>query len=325
MTRKISEKCHRRSGSRSHPRSNRRCADASEAVIRCLNAALQRKFRRCAARRPGVGASLTGLARLLGIVLVSLPFVATRAAEPAPRVLLLGEVHDNAAGHAARLAWLRTTITERKLRPALAMEQFDRERQPLLDQALADCRDADCVIAKAGQGSWDWPLYRPLIQYALDEGLPLLAANVSRDDARRAMKDGLGAVLDAETRRRHHAEAPVPADIVAAQHAEIIGSHCGQLPEAVARRMVDAQVARDIWMARMVANGAAQRGSAVLIAGNGHVRRDVGVPRWLPPALAATAEVHGFVESEPVAGEFDVVHRVAPQPRPDPCEGMNPG
>jgi len=268
------------------------------------------------------GRYLGGMVVCLLLVLLpaGLALAAGTQSASAGTMLLLGEVHDNAAGHAARLALLRERVVDGGLRPAIVMEQFDRERQVALDAARADCPDADCLIAKAGQGDWDWPLYRPLIQFALDQRLPLVAANVSRDDAGRALHGGLAAVLDADTLLRHGRDGALPADIAERQFAEIVDGHCGMLPEAVARKMVNAQVARDIWMAKVLADGVAARGSAVLIAGNGHVRRDVGVPRWLPAGVAV--EVHGWIEGEAVPGEFDVGHRIAPMVRLDPCEGV---
>lgn len=233
-------------------------------------------------------------------------------------VLMLGEVHDNAAGHAARLDLLRARV-DAGLRPALVMEQFDREHQPLLDAAVSSCKDADCLIAQAGLAEWDWSLYRPLLQFALDRQLPLLAANVSRDDAAKAMRGGIAAVLDPATRARFGLDAQLPEDIEAVQLTSVMQGHCNLLPEATARKMIGAQLARDVWMARVLVDALAQHPAAVLIAGNGHVRRDVGVVRWLPAAIARTSESHGFVEGEAAPGEFDVVHVVAPQPRPDPC------
>jgi hypothetical protein len=71
----------------------------------------------------------------------------------------------------------------------------------------------------------------------------------------------------------------------------------------------------------------------VLIAGNGHVRLDQGVPLYLPPN-AALASV-GFLETRPGEkdprgyargrnGEpsYDYVWFTSPQARPDPCEAM---
>ena len=53
-------------------------------------------------------------------------------------VLLLGEVHDNPEGHAARLAMLQTRI-DAGWRPAIAMEQFDATDQTRLDAAMRRC------------------------------------------------------------------------------------------------------------------------------------------------------------------------------------------
>jgi hypothetical protein len=57
------------------------------------------------------------------------------------------------------------------------------------------------------------------------------------------------------------------------------------------------------------------------MAGNGHVRRDLGVPRWLAPAEQARAFAVGFLEQgdEPPPGAFDAVVYTPRAERPDPC------
>src|SRR5262245_9821618 len=71
-------------------------------------------------------------------------------------IVLLGEVHDNAAQQALRAAALRSLV-ERGARPALAFEQFDRERQDAIDRARRERpRDADYLIAEAGESGWNW-------------------------------------------------------------------------------------------------------------------------------------------------------------------------
>ena len=102
-------------------------------------------------------------------------------------VVLLGEVHDNTVQHALRARALRALV-ESGARPALLMEQFDRERQADLDRAMAQPgATADEVIAAAtpadaSMQGWSWPLYRPYVALALEYRLPLVAANVSRVD-----------------------------------------------------------------------------------------------------------------------------------------------
>ena len=145
------------------------------------------------------------------------------------QALLLGEVHDNAAQHALRRDLLAAMLAGGD-RPALLLEQFDREHQAALDaasQALAQPSPAaldaqtDAVV-RAGNGGpgWHWPFYRPYIRLALAHGLPIVAANVSRAEARRVMQQGLAAT---------GWRADVPADIARAQADAIEASHCGQL------------------------------------------------------------------------------------------------
>jgi hypothetical protein len=62
----------------------------------------------------------------------SLPTTQLRAGPG--QALLLGEVHDNAAQHALRRDLLAALLA-RGDRPALLLEQFDRERQAALDAA----------------------------------------------------------------------------------------------------------------------------------------------------------------------------------------------
>ena len=233
-------------------------------------------------------------------------------------VALLSEVHDNAVQHALRARALRALV-ESGARPALLMEQFDRERQADLDRVMArPGATADEVIAAAtpadaSMQGWSWPLYRPYIALALEYRLPLVAANVSRVDTRRIAADCLAA---------HGFEARVPDDLAAGQVRAIVEGHCGLIDAAQAGGLVAAQVARDQFMARAVQAHAAR--GAVLLAGNGHVRTDLGVPRWLVPATRARSVSIGMPEAgrAPGASPYDTVVATPAQPRPDPCEGL---
>jgi uncharacterized iron-regulated protein len=165
-------------------------------------------------------------------------------------LLLYGEVHDNAHHHERRLENLRALVA-RGARPALLFEPFDIERQADIDRARAAGADAQALIdaAAAPGAGWAWPLLRPLVELALQHDLPIVAANVSRAQARRVMSEGLAAQGFA---------ADVPADIARAQAALIEASHCGLVDAPTAQRMALAQVARDQAMARLVAQHAAR-------------------------------------------------------------------
>jgi len=252
-------------------------------------------------------------------VLIALALLAACAHVPPPGlrfsqpVVLLGEVHDNAAQHALRLRafedWLASGA-----RPALVMEQFDRERQPAIDRLRAQTPppDADALIAVAGGAGWQWPHYRPFVALALRYGLPIIAANVSRDEGRIVMRAGLAAT---------GFDAAIPPELLDAQASGIEASHCGAIDGAAARRLALVQVARDQAMAAAI-EAHARRG-VLLLAGNGHVRADIGVPRWLSSATRARSEAIGLLEDGAAdPGRFDHVVVTEAQPRPDPCEAM---
>ena len=228
-------------------------------------------------------------------------------------VVLLGEVHDNEAQHALRLRAFETLLAS-GARPALALEQFDRNHQPAIDQALARTPrpDADELIAAAaGAKGWQWQHYRPFITLALQYGLPIVAANVASAEARTVMRDGLAAA---------GFRTDVPEALMQAQASAIVGSHCGLVGEATARRMALAQVARDQFMAQVLQENAAR--GVVLLAGNGHVRTDVGVPHWLDAATRQRSEAIGVLEEGDDERAFDRWVLTPTQARPDPCEAM---
>jgi uncharacterized iron-regulated protein len=237
-------------------------------------------------------------------------------------IALLGEVHDNADGQRVRLAMLRRAIAA-GWRPAIAMEQFDTARQADIARARREApRDAQHVIdlAAPARSGWDWALYRPVIALALEHDLPLWAANLAGADASKIVRSGYASVFAPDRLAALGLTQPVAPDWQAAQEREIDTGHCGLLPAAMWPAMARAQFARDAVMAALLHDHAAQ--GIVLIAGNGHVRRDFGVPRWLPAADQPRVLAIGFLEADASSvgvPAFDAVVRVAPARRDDPC------
>ena len=252
-------------------------------------------------------------------------------------IALLGELHDNAEHHRQRLAVLRRAFAA-GWRPAIAMEQFDRERQVDIDRARRERpRDAQHVINLATQssgatrGNWNWDFYRPFVELALEYEVPLIAANLSSADTSKVVREGFAALFDAGQLKSLGLDQPIPLepiplDMQAAQAREIDTGHCNALPAKMLPAMARGQMARDAVMALILSQHTAvnerRTPGVVLIAGNGHVRRDIGVPRWLAPALRARTIAVGYLEhggASALEAAFDAVVRTAAAERTDPC------
>jgi uncharacterized iron-regulated protein len=250
------------------------------------------------------------------------PPIAQEARLRGDTVALLGEVHDNADAYRVRLAMLQRAVAA-GWHPALAMEQFDIERQPDIERARREApRDAQHLIdlASPSRSGWDWALLRPLVQLALDHDLPLYAANLSAADTGKVVRGGYASVFAPPRLASLGLARPVAPDWQAAQEREIDAGHCGMLPAAMWPAMARGQFARDAVMAAVLHEHG--RDGIVLIAGNGHARRDIGVPRWLPAADQPRVLAVGFLESDASSmGEhaFDAVVQVPPARRDDPC------
>ncbi|WP_308417318.1 ChaN family lipoprotein [Chitinimonas koreensis] len=233
-------------------------------------------------------------------------------------VVLLGEVHDNAAVHDFRFRALERAVAA-GWRPAIAMEQFDRERQADLDRARQERPgDADYLIEQAkpaGKSGWNWAFYRPVVALALRYDLPIVAANLSRADGAKVVREGYAAVFTPAQIAAAGLDKPLPAALFDGQREAVDRGHCGKLPASLLDGMARAQIARDVAMAEALKPYAGR--GAVLLAGNGHVRRDIGVPRWLPGSVSV-----GLLEGEN-AERYDRKLLLPAQQRPDPCAALD--
>ncbi len=252
-------------------------------------------------------------------------YVSTEAVQRAVRetnLVLMGETHDNLEHHRLQRELLGQMLATGR-RPALVMEQFDREFQSGLDAERARAGHTAESVLDAGRfdkRGWSVDGYRPLVELALQYELPLIAANVSRNDARAIVRDPAKAALP-----------PVGKPVEDALAADIERSHCGERPApALLAGMVAAQRARDLAMAQALSTQVTR--GAVLIAGGGHVRADRGAPLYMKERplvvvfLEVDAERHSlkeYLDGEfSTAKSFDFVWFTERAARPDPCADM---
>ncbi len=246
-------------------------------------------------------------------------------------VVLLGEVHDNVAQHELRVRALERLLAS-GVRPALAFEQFDRESQAAIDKARirADNESIDTrvdrIVDKAGARGWNWRLYRPYVALALQYDLPIVAANLARAQAMRIAMEGLEKGLSQEQRHALGIDR-IDFAVLRTQESEIEQGHCGRAPPDAVQAMAMAQMARDATLAQNIVPFASR--GVVLLTGNGHARRDIGVERYLPYAIRARTISVGLLEDNDEAparsASYDLAIRTPVQEREDPCKSIPNG
>jgi uncharacterized iron-regulated protein len=225
------------------------------------------------------------------------------------RYVLLGELHDNALHHQLRAVLLRLLLSD-GVPTTVVFEQIDRQHSTALqgaaERALADAAlhgsavDVEPVI-DAGQFArkgWGWPLHRPLFVAALGSGARLAGGNLSRAEATAVVRGGIDAApADVRGLLDSADSSPTGTGWTSQQQAallhEVDVGHCGALPAPMLAPMALAQRARDATLALAMVDAMKRLPAdarVVLVAGNGHLRRDFGVPHYLRVLAARDAE-----------------------------------
>ena len=185
-------------------------------------------------------------------------------------VLILGEQHDVAHHQRIHLAVAQQLVHSQHL-AALALEMASAGTST--ESLNAQASEADVQTALQWQDdAWPWTAYGPAVMAAVRAGVIVKGANLPNDRLRGAMAD---ATLD----------GLLPGPALKAQQQAIRLGHCGLLPESQIGPMTRVQIARDISMAKTIASLVQEGKTVLLLTGNGHADRALGVPLHLPPTL----------------------------------------
>jgi uncharacterized iron-regulated protein len=240
--------------------------------------------------------------------------------------VLLGEVHDNPVDHEVRARLIDALAV---VHPAIVFEQFRDGDTPIAPPAAGDSLERWLDANGFDRKGWKWPLHEPVVTAALAHARSLWGANVTRQTLMPVVMGGGADSTFPPPLRQLVRRAPLGAAERAVLDSELVEGHCRQLPDEMIPGMRAAQVVRDAAMTRALLNAAAGgSGPAWLIAGNGHVRNDVAVPRLLRAAAPnARVVTLGILERDSVGGPpsvserqaYDFVIVTSRVDRPDPC------
>ena len=242
-------------------------------------------------------------------------------------IVLLGEVHDNPEHHRVRadILWprLEPSLATRDLRPAAVFEHIRTSQQAQLDhfyeRAAPQPRRCGarrtCCASWAGRTAAGRPaeMFEPLFDAALWAKLPILPGNAVRERTRALARGEAGDLAPAETAELGLARS-MPEPLVGALARELEASHCGVVPASAFGAMSLAQRYVDAHLAARLVEAAEKSGAAFLLAGNGHVRSDRGVP-WYTRQLAPARRTVAVSLLEVEDGQTDGSALCAPRAR----------
>ena len=189
-------------------------------------------------------------------------------------VLLLGEQHD-ATAHQQIHGQVIALLAQRGLLGAVALEMADAGATTAALHPSSTELQVQSALKWNDRG-WPWKAYGPAVMTAVRAGVPVIGANLPREAMRNVMGD---AKLDNQ----------LPGPALKAQQQLIRIGHCNLLPEDQIALMTRIQIAKDISMASNIVKVALPGKVVVLLAGSGHVDRQLGVPQHLASTVNTKA------------------------------------
>jgi uncharacterized iron-regulated protein len=217
---------------------------------------------------------------------------------------------------------------------ALSMEQFERDRQAVVDDYLAGKIGEETLTDGLGWRNYA-EAYRPLVEYAKEQHLPVIAANAPQKIVRCVGREGAGYLrkLNGDQRKLvaadlHLAEGAYKQKFVKfmndSAHDSLEGASKKAKTEQLERSFA-AQVTRDDTMAESIANFLASRPGAKVIhvTGSFHVEERLGTLerlRMRAPnlktalVLPVSVKPGGGAVADAKGADFAILIRSTPEP-----------
>ena len=213
-------------------------------------------------------------------------------------VVYLGETHDNPQHHQTQLEIIQK-LYQRHQKIAIALEMFQRPYQGVLDRYLAgQLSEQELLEQSEYKQRWGfpWKYYAPILRFAKEKNLPVLALNTPTEVTRKVAREGLGS-LTPEQRQFIPPFSEIRTDN--AEYRQLIlkafqqHQPAGHGSSADESRFFLAQVLWDETMAEAIAkflNSGTQRVfdlsenrynpdyQVVVLAGQGHIVYGYGIP-----------------------------------------------
>ncbi len=209
------------------------------------------------------------------------------------RVVFVGESHDRYEHHLAQLAIIRA-LHQRDPRLAIGLEFFQQPFQSYLDDYVNGViGEAEMLEGTEYFERWryDYRLYRPILQYAQEHRIPLVALNVAAELTEKVGSGGLEALSEEERAQLPEEFSPYPEPYE--QQLRAVFEQHPPREDRPFEHFLQVQLLWDEGMAVRAADylSANPGQKMVILAGTGHVQYGAGIPDRLERRLGTPTAV----------------------------------
>ncbi|MEB3291639.1 MAG: ChaN family lipoprotein [Synechococcales bacterium] len=213
------------------------------------------------------------------------------------QVVYLGETHDQAEDHELQLAIIQA-LYQRQPKLVIAMEMFQRPYQSAIDRFLGGEIDTNTLLRQTEyekRWGFPWQFYEPIVQFAKQKQIPVIALNVPTEVTRKVGRKGLTSLTIAERRFIPPLSAiemgPEPYQTKLRELYDSFHSRKGS--QTGFHHFFQAQVLWDETMAERISQILQQQPDrlVVVLAGQGHVWEGHGIPRRVARRLSRSANL----------------------------------
>jgi uncharacterized iron-regulated protein len=198
-------------------------------------------------------------------------------------VVFLGEQHDDPTAHALEMEIFKLAFERYgKLRPvALSLEMFERDAQPVIDEYLQDLINEQNFVSAARAWNNYKTDYRPLVEFAKQNKLAVVAANAPRRYVNRVSRLGRESLKQLSPAAQSFL-APLPFAQASDAYAAKFKALMGGMPTHNAN-LLDAQSLWDATMADSISQTLKKQKNALVVHLNGgfHSENRLGTPEHL--------------------------------------------
>jgi uncharacterized iron-regulated protein len=197
-------------------------------------------------------------------------------------IVYLGETHDSREDHKAQLEIIQR-LHARDPRIAIAFEMFQRPFQDYLDEYITGSIDEERLFEKTeydDRWGFDREFYAPILRFAREKKLPLIALNTPTEITRKVARGGLESLSPSEmTYIPPKAEIRTDNEVYRQKIRAVYERHTGGNSRGFENFFL-AQVLWDETMAEAIADFYRQNPKVqiIVLAGEGHIVYGYGIP-----------------------------------------------